>query len=173
MRTTVDPNVVAPMVTREIGAVAPGVSVRRLVGVEQALDEALSRERLSAALATLFGVFALVLAAVGLYGVVAYNVARRTAEIGVRMALGARPADALWLVVRQTLAMTGIGVAIGLPLAILAARAIGSQLYGIAAGNPWAMLAAVALLAVAGGAASVVPARRASRVDPIEALRVE
>jgi predicted permease len=173
MRTTVDPNVVAPMVTREIGAVAPGVSVRRLVGVEQALDEALSRERLSAALATLFGVFALVLAAVGLYGVVAYNVARRTAEIGVRMALGARPADALWLVVRQTLAMTGIGVAIGLPLAILAARAIGSQLYGIGASNPSAMLAAVAMLAVAGGAASVVPARRASRVDPIEALRVE
>jgi predicted permease len=173
LRTTGDPNAVAPMVLREIGAISRELQVRRLTGVEQALNDALSRERLSAALATLFGVFALVLAAVGLYGVVAYNVARRTAEIGVRMALGARPADALWLVVRQTLGMTGIGVAIGVPLAIFAARALGSQLYGIDAGNPWAMLAAVVLLASAGVAASIIPGRRAASVDPVEALRAE
>ena len=173
MRTTGDPNDVAPMVSREVGAVAPELRVRRLAGVEQVLDEALSRERLSAALATLFGVFALGLAAVGLYGVVAYNVARRTSEIGVRMALGARPVDALWLVVRQTLTMTGVGVAIGVPLAIAASRAIGTQLYGISAGDPWAMIGAAALLAAAGAAASIVPARRASRVDPVEALRAE
>jgi putative ABC transport system permease protein len=173
LRTTGDPNAIASLVSREIVAAAPGVQVRRLVGVEQVLGEALSRERLSAALATVFGIFALALAAVGLYGVVAYNVARRTAEIGVRMALGARPADALWLVVRQTLVMTGVGVAIGVPLAIVAARAIGSQLYGIDAGNPWAMIGAVTLLASAGALASVVPARRASRVDPVEALRTE
>jgi predicted permease len=173
LRTTGDPNDVAPMVIREVAAVSRELQVRRLVGVEQALNEALSRERLSAALATLFGVFALVLAAVGLYGVVAYNVARRTAEIGVRMALGARPVDALWLVVRQTLTMTGIGVAIGVPLAVVASRAVGSQLYGISAGNPWAMIGAAALLAAAGAAASVIPARRASRVDPVEALRAE
>jgi putative ABC transport system permease protein len=173
LRTTGDPNDVAPMVTREIAAVTPELRVRRLIGVEQALDDALSRERLSAALASLFGLFALGLAAVGLYGVVAYNVARRTAEIGVRMALGARPVDALWLVVKQTLTMTGIGVAIGIPLAIVAARAIGAQLYGIGAGNPWAMIAAAGLLATAGAVASVVPARRASRVDPVEALRAE
>ena len=173
LRTTGDPNAVAPMVTREVSAVAPDLRVRRLSGVEQVLDDALSRERLSAGLATLFGVFALALAAVGLYGVIAYNVARRTAEIGVRMALGARPADALWLVVRQTLTMTGIGVAIGVPLAVVASRAVGSQLYGISAGNPWAMIGAAALLATAAAVASIVPARRASRVDPVEALRTE
>jgi predicted permease len=171
--TTGDPNDIAAMVSREVGVVAPDLRVRRLVGVEQVLDEALSRERLSAALATLFGVFALGLAAVGLYGVVAYNVARRTSEIGVRMALGARPVDALWLVVRQTLAMTGIGVAIGIPLAIAASRAVGTQLYGISAGNPWVLIGAAALLVASGAAASVIPARRASRVDPVVALRAE
>jgi len=143
------------------------------VGIEQALDEALARERLAAALATLFGAFALGLAAMGLYGVVAYNVTRRTAEIGVRMALGARPGDVLRLVVGQTLAMTGVGIAIGVALALLAARGIGAHLYGIGASDPRAMLGAAAVLALAGAAAAVVPGRRAARIDPTEALRAD
>jgi predicted permease len=173
LRTTADPNDVAPMASRAISLAAPELRVRRLIGVEQMLDEALSRERLSAALATVFGVFALALAAVGLYGVVAYNVARRTGEIGVRMALGARPFDAMWLVVRQTLTMTGIGVAIGVPLALAASRAVGAQLYGIDAANPWVVPSTCAVLVTAGAIASVVPARRAALVNPVEALRAE
>jgi len=173
VRTTDDPVAVASAVSAAINAAAPGIRVRRLAGIEQVLNEALSRERLSAALATLFGVFALALAAVGLYGVVAYNVARRTSEIGIRMALGATPRDALWLVLRQTLFMVAIGLGIGVPLALAASRAIGAQLFGIDASDPRAMIAAATLLAIAGAVASIVPGRRAASVDPVEALRNE
>jgi len=173
VRTTGDPVAVAAAVTREIDAVVPGIRIRGLGGVEKVLNDALSRERLSAALAALFGIFALGLAAVGLYGVVSYNVSRRTAEIGIRMALGATTRDALWLVVRQTLTMMAIGLAIGVPLAFAASKAIGAQLYGIDANDPRALVGAALLLAIAGGVASVVPSRRAASVDPAAALRAE
>jgi ABC-type antimicrobial peptide transport system permease subunit len=153
--------------------VAPALRTIGFTGVEAVLDDALARERLAAALATLFGCLAVSLAAVGLYGVVAYNVSRRTQEIGVRMALGARPRDVTWLVVRQTLAMTAIGIVVGVPLALMAARAIGAQLYGVGASDPRAMLGAAALLVVVGAAASIVPGGRAARVDPSEALRAD
>jgi len=173
LRTAGDPVALAAAVTREIDAVVPGIRIRRLGGIEQVLNDALSRERLSAALATLFGIFALGLATVGLYGVVSYNVSRRTAEIGIRMALGATTRDALWLVLRQTLTMMAIGLAIGVPLAFAASKAIGAQLYGIDANDPRAMFSAALLLAIAGGVASVVPSRRAASVDPAAALRAE
>ena len=173
LRTAGDPVALAAAVTREIDAVVPGIRIRRLGGIEQVLNDALSRERLSAALATLFGIFALGLATVGLYGVVSYNVSRRTAEIGIRMALGATTRDALWLVVRQTLTMMAIGLAIGVPLAFAASKAIGAQLYGVDANDPRAMVGAALLLAIAGGVASVVPSRRAASVDPAAALRAE
>ena len=173
IRSRTDVNTLAPMVRREVERIAPGLRVSRLNSFEHALNEELARERLAAGLATLFGLLALGLAAIGIYGVVAYNVARRTAEIGVRMALGARPADAVWLVVRQTMTMTAIGVAIGAPLAVVAARMIGTQLYGIGATDPRALLGAVGILGVAGALASVVPGRRAANVDPVEALRGE
>jgi predicted lysophospholipase L1 biosynthesis ABC-type transport system permease subunit len=156
---------------REIEAIAPGIRVRRLAGLEQILDEALARERLSAALATLFGVCALGLAAVGLYGVVAYNVSRRTSEIGIRMALGARPADAVWLVVRQTLLMTIVGVGIGVPLALVATRGIGAQLYGIGATDPRAMMSSAA--AGRGRRGGEHHSRPAARIDPVKALRAD
>src|SRR5207244_2103076 len=125
IRTRSDPVALGPALRREIDRAAPGIRIRRLTSFEQALNDELARERLAAALAALFGTLALLLAAVGLYGVVAYNVSRRTKEIGVRMALGARPGDVLWMIVRQTLGMTTAGVAIGVPLALFAARSIG------------------------------------------------
>ena len=173
VRTAGDPVALAAAVTHEIDAVVPGIRIRGLGGVEKVLNDALSRERLSAALATLFGMFALGLAAVGLYGVVSYNVSRRTAEIGIRMALGATTRDALWLVLRQTLTMMVIGLAIGVPLAFEASKAISAQLYGIDANDPRAMVGAAFLLAIAGVVASVVPSRRAASVDPAAALRAE
>jgi predicted permease len=173
VRTSIDPETVAPALRRQIREVAPALRTMGLTSVEASLDDALARERLAAALATLFGSLAVSLAAVGLYGVVAYNVSRRTQEIGVRMALGARPRDVTWLVVRQTLIMTGIGIVIGVPLALVAARAIGAQLYGVGASDPRAMLGAATLLVLVGAAASVVPGGRAARVDPSEALRAD
>jgi len=173
VRTSGDPETFAPALRRQIRDVAPALRTMGFTGVEAALDDALARERLAAALATLFGCLAVSLAAVGLYGVVAYNVSRRTQEIGVRMALGARPRDVTWLVVRQTLVMTAICIVAGVPLALMAARAIGAQLYGVGASDPRAMLGAAALLVVVGAAASIVPGGRAARVDPSEALRAD
>jgi predicted permease len=172
-RTTGDPLTIASAVRREIEAIAPGIRVERMMRVEQALNNELARERLAAALATLFGLVALSLAAVGLFGVVAYNVHRRTHEIGVRMALGARSGDVLWLIVRNALTLTAIGVVIGVPLSIAAARAIGSQLYGITPGDPRVIVGAAMMLLGIGAAASAIPGRRAARVDPVEALRAE
>jgi ABC-type antimicrobial peptide transport system permease subunit len=135
------------------------------------VDDALVRERMSAALATLFGAIALGLAAVGLYGVMLYQVAERTTEIGIRVALGARPATVMWLVLRQSLIVAGIGLSAGLPLAILAGRAVQSQLYGVAPYDVVALVAAAALLVAVTIVASLIPARRAVGVDPITALR--
>jgi predicted lysophospholipase L1 biosynthesis ABC-type transport system permease subunit len=173
VRTSGNPAGLAALVRREIDRIAPGIRIRRLAGFEEAVNEMLTRERLAAALATVFGVLALALAAIGLYGVVAYNVGRRTQEIGVRIALGAKPGDVLRMVVRQSLALTSIGVVVGVPLAAGAARAVATQLYGIDATDPRVMLAAAAIMCVVGIAASAAPARRAARVDPVEALRNE
>jgi predicted permease len=173
VRTAGDPQTLAPALRQQIRGVAPALRLMGFSGVEDALNDALARERLAAALAALFGCLAVSLAAVGLYGVVAYNVSRRTQEIGVRMALGARPRDVTWLVVRQTLTMTGVGIVVGVPLAIMAARAIGAQLYGIGANDPRALIGAATLLVLVGAAASVVPGGRAARVDPSEALRAD
>jgi predicted permease len=173
VRTAENPETVAPALRRQIRAVAPALRISRFSGVEDALNDALTRERLAAALATLFGCLAVGLAGVGLYGVVAYNVSRRTQEIGVRMALGARPRDVVWLIVRQTLEITGVGILVGVPLALAAAHAIGAQLYGVGANDPRATIGAALLLALVGAAASAVPGRRAARVDPSEALRAD
>jgi len=162
-----------PSVNRQINAAAPGIRVRTLATLERVMDDVLARERLAAALATLFGCLAVGLGAVGLHGVVNYDVSRRTQEIGVRMALGARPADTWGLVLRQTFATTAIGVGIGIPLALAAARAIRAQLFGIDSSDPRTLIGAAVLLALVALAASAAPAVRATRVDPVIALRLE
>jgi ABC-type antimicrobial peptide transport system permease subunit len=118
-----------------------------------------------------FGVLALVLASVGLYGVMAYQVAARTGEIGVRMALGADRQRVLWMVLRQSLLLVAIGAGVGIPLALGGGRAIAAQLYGVAPWHPVTLVSAVAALFATGAIASLVPARRASRVDPLTAMR--
>ena len=111
------------------------------------------------------------LAAIGLYGVMAFVVARRTKEIGVRVALGAKPGAVVWMVMKEVLLLLGIGLAVGVPAAIALGRLVSAQLYGIKANDPW--VAAVLLLSVIAAIAGLVPARRASRIDPILALRYE
>jgi ABC-type antimicrobial peptide transport system permease subunit len=120
-----------------------------------------------------FGVLGLFLACVGLYGLLAYSVARRTKEIGVRMALGAQPNGVMWMVVKSALLLVGFGIAMGLPAAWMASRWVKSMLFGLTAADPAVMAAAALLLGGAGLAAAYFPARRGARVDPMTALRHE
>jgi predicted permease len=171
VRTDIDPVSVATSIRRALARVAPDVGIRQLSSVGQLLDDALARERFAAGLASFFGLIALGLCALGVYGVTAQNVAARRTEIGVRMALGATPRDALWIAMKQSLTIAGAGLAIGIPLALAANRAIVSQLYGVAPSDPRVMVGAACMLACAAAIAGFVPGRRAARVDPAVALR--
>ena len=156
--------------------------VRRLDGsmpvydvktVQGQLDETLLTDRLIALLSAGFGLLATVLASVGLYGVMAFIVARRTKELGLRLALGAEPSSVLWIVMREVLLLLVIGLAVGVPMAIGLGRYVSSQLYGIQPNDPWIAIGTMALLTVVSAAAGLIPATRASRIDPILALRYE
>jgi predicted permease len=164
---------VGAAVRRALAEVAPGILVGDPTLMSSSIDEALTRERLSAGLATLFGAIALSLAAVGLYGVMLYQVGERTKEIGIRLALGARATSVVRLILRQSLAIVAGGLAVGFPLAIVAGRAVASQLYGVAPYSLKALSIAAAILVAATIVASLVPVRRAMRVDPLTALRAE
>jgi predicted permease len=137
------------------------------------VEQTLLQERLMAKLAGGFGVLGLLLASVGLYGLLAYSVVRRTREIGVRMALGARPGAVRWMVARRALWLVAIGVAAGLPIAWALLQKVKSMLYGLTGTDPWIIAGAVTVLSTAGLGAAYFPARRASRVDPMRALRHE
>ena len=136
-------------------------------------DRTLVTERLVAQVSTGFGALALLVACVGLYGILAYSVARRTREIGLRLALGATRAGVLWMVLRESLALVGLGFAIGIPAALAASRLIRTMLYGLTPTNPATIGAAFLILLATSTAAAYIPARRAASVDPMTALRHE
>jgi ABC-type antimicrobial peptide transport system permease subunit len=136
-------------------------------------EEVLKPERTVALLACVFAVIAAVLAAVGLYGLLAYGVARRTREIGIRMALGAQRAEVFRLVFREALVCFGAGLAIGIPLALALGRYLESQLFGLQASDPTVTLAAAFVLGLAVFTAALAPSRKAAKIDPMEALRYE
>jgi predicted permease len=173
MRTASDPRRVERSVERALAAYARDLRLAGWQTVNDAYDLVILRERLAAGLASICAALALVLAMVGLSGLVGFSVARRTREIGVRMALGAQRSSVVWLVLRSALTMVGVGVAVGAPLALGAGRALGSLLYGIAATNVLLLGAAVLALLAVGTAASALPAWRASRVDPVASLRAD
>jgi ABC-type antimicrobial peptide transport system permease subunit len=129
--------------------------------------------RAGALLVTVVGGMAMLLAAIGLYGVIAYSVSRRTKEIGIRLALGARPASVLTLVMQQGLVVAGAGLAVGCVLAAIVGATTGSVLYGVRASDPVSWLGASALLLGVSAIANVIPALRAARVEPSQALRME
>jgi ABC-type antimicrobial peptide transport system permease subunit len=137
------------------------------------MDAALTRERLLALISSAFGGPAALLAAIGLYGVVAYSVGRRAQEIGVRMALGARPGGVQWLVLRETLALAARGIVCGLPVALVAPRLLAGFLYGVKPGDPIVLTTSVGFLLATAAIAGYIPARRAARIDPVVALRDE
>jgi ABC-type antimicrobial peptide transport system permease subunit len=126
-----------------------------------------------AQLSAAFGALALLVACIGVYGILAYRVARRTREIGVRLALGASRAGVQWMIVRESLALLVIGVAIGIPLALGLSRYVASLLYGLRPTDPMTIAAALGVLAIVSMAAAIIPARRAARIDPMGALRCE
>ena len=158
---------------RELLALDPNVVFIENQTMETEVNATLLPMRLSAWLVTGVGIVAMVLAAIGLYGVIAYSVARRTREIGIRIAIGAQPGAVVRLVMRQGLVVAVAGVAAGCLLAVAAARAIAGALYGITAADPISWIAAAALLLIVSALANFIPARRASRIDPTHALRIE
>jgi predicted permease len=141
--------------------------------MEVTIEDSIYRDRLVAMLASTFGGLATLLAALGLYGVVAYNVTRRTAEMGVRIAFGAMPRDVLKLVMREVGLLVLSGAIIGVPVALALARYVESQLFGVKANDPLIFIAATISLALVALLAGYIPARRAARIDPMKALRYE
>jgi ABC-type antimicrobial peptide transport system permease subunit len=140
--------------------------------IEQ-VEKRFAQEKVFAQAYTLFGVLALVLASVGLFGLMSYSVSRRTNEIGIRMALGAQRDDVLRLVMRESMALVVIGVAAGLAIAVAASQFVTILLFGLAPTDPRTMFVAIAVMVLVSGIAGYLPARRASKVDPMVALRYE
>ncbi|MBI4660336.1 MAG: ABC transporter permease [Verrucomicrobia bacterium] len=158
---------------REVRGLDPQLPVFNVKTFAEQISESVSRERLVALLSSFFGFFALLLAALGLYGVMAYGVARRTREIGIRMALGAQTSNVLWLVLRETLLLVCAGVAVGLPVALAATRLTEGLLFGLTPNDPLTLALAVAVMVVIAALAGYLPARRAAHVNPLSALRHE
>ena len=173
VRTFADPSAVAGSIRREIQSVDRAIAIRGVHTMGELVDDSVVRDRLIATLAAFFGLLALVLASIGLYGVMSYAVARRTSEIGVRMALGARRLDVVGMVLRETMLMVAVGVAVGLPVALATSRFVSSRLYGLSSNDPLSIVAATLILLAVAALAGTLPAHRASRVDPTTALRYE
>jgi predicted permease len=173
IRAAGKPESVASSITNEIKAVDKDLMFSGIKTVPQLIDQSLTLERLLARLSSFFGLVALLLAAIGLYGVMAYGVVRRTKEIGIRMAIGAQPRSVRWMVVRETLLLVFAGVIIGIPTALAVTRFISSLLYGVEPTDPRTILIGVLVTVVSAVLASFLPARTASRVDPLVALRYE
>jgi predicted permease len=160
-------------VRQEIQGVRSVVLINNISTVEQQLQQSLSRERLITALSTAFGVLALVLACIGLYGILAYAVTRRTSEIGIRMALGATKREMIWLILREAMALTISGIVLGTPAVVLLGRIARALLYGVGPFDVPAFACTLFVLLLFAAIAGIVPARRAGRLDPMSALRCD
>jgi ABC-type antimicrobial peptide transport system permease subunit len=171
VRTSGDPAGLVPLLRREITALDPAVGIFEARTLSQHLDTMLFPYRAAAGLASMLGLLGLLVAAVGLYGVVAFGVAQRTREFGIRMALGARAADVLRLVLGESLRVVIVAAAVGLALAIVTGHLLASVLFGIGPGDPVTMVTVTLLLGAVALLASWLPARRATAVAPAEALR--
>lgn len=173
LRTDGDPSGAIPEVRQALTEVVPDVPQNDPVLLGTQVAAAFDTDRLAARFVVVFGVLALTLACVGVYGTIAQNVTRRTAEIGLRMALGAQAGAVLWLVVRQTALLLGAGLLAGLPFALLGGRLVQSLLFGVDAIDPMSLAGASGALALFAGAASMIPALRATRISAMQALRSE
>jgi predicted permease len=173
VRAVADPAPMLPVLHRAIASEDARLSVSDAYVAPELIDRALVQERMIAKLSFAFGVLAVGLACIGLYGLIGYHVVQRTSEIGIRIALGAQRAQVLWATLRRAFIWTAAGIALGVPLALTASRAAESLLFGLNPMDVMTLGAAAAIMLALGGLAAFIPARRASRVDPLVALRYE
>jgi putative ABC transport system permease protein len=173
IQTSGAPATLAPTIRQALAELEPDLPVFDVVPLDRRLSRGLTNDRMIANLTSAFGIVALMLACLGLYGTISYGVARRITELGVRIALGATRATVAWLVVREALTLVAIGAALGLPLAFAASRSFLSLLHGVDPVDPASYSLATALLLLVAGVAAYLPAHRASRIDPMVALRAE
>lgn len=173
MRTHLSPSALASAVRHGVASVDPNLPVAQMRTEQNQIDSSLGSERLFAILVSTFGAITVFLAAIGLYGVLAYSVSRRTPEIGIRVALGARRGDVQWLVLRQSLLMAGLGIVVGVPSALVFTVLITKLLYGVKPNDPISIAGAVIVMIAVACLAAWIPARRAAHIDPMVALREE
>jgi len=173
VRTGLPSDQMFPVLRAAVRKLNPNLPVYLMKTEERQRDDSLAVEKLAASLSTAFGILATVLAAVGVYCVMAFVVARRTREIGIRMALGAVTGNLIWLVMREVLLLAGIGVLIGIPLALAGTHLLGSLLYDVTPNDPATLVGATLGIAVIAALSGYIPARRATRVDPVFAIRCE
>lgn len=173
VRTTTDPESIVRLVRSEIASLDPAVPIARMETMERILAASVARERFSMMLLGIFAMVALLLASVGIYGVISYSISQRTVELGIRMAIGANPADVRRLVLKQGVRLAGWGILAGLAGAVALSRVMASQLYGVSATDPLIFGGVAVALASVAMVATYLPALRASRIDPVLALQGE
>jgi predicted permease len=165
------PQNIEQTVRRTLANINPNLTILDMLSLSEQLDLNFNQDKLIARLTELFGLLALALACVGLYGVMSYSVAQRTSEIGIRMALGADQPKIVWLVLSSALIQLGVGIAVGIPIALAGGRVLSTELYGVKSYNPVILALAAAVLTACALLAGLIPARRAASVDPVQALR--
>ena len=168
-----DPLSLLPTVAKAVHEKDPNLPLQKPMVQQAQFEESISRQRLFSKLAVFFGLLAGLLVATGLYGTLAYRVNNRTAEIGVRLAVGAHPNQVLWMILRESLLVAAVGISVGLPLAVMSSRLLRSMLFGVAPNDPLTFLGALVAVTLVVLAASLIPARRAASIDPMNALRTE
>jgi predicted permease len=173
VRYTGSLDAVLPVVRRAIHDVDPNLPISNVTTLEEQVGRSITNQRLVAQLSTFFGLLAVFLSCIGVYGLMSYVVTRRTNEIGIRMALGAERSHVRWMVMREILLLVALGIAIGVPAALAGNKLISNMLFGLRPADPVSLLAAVGVLLVVAAIAGYLPARRASLVDPVVALRCE
>jgi ABC-type antimicrobial peptide transport system permease subunit len=173
VRADGDSGLVASHVRQVVTDVAEDLPILNVRTLEEQIDRTLRQDKLVSNLTSFFGLLALLLACLGLYGVMAYAVSQRTHEIGIRVALGARRAQVLWMVLRDSITLVGIGIIVGIPAAMAAARVASSLFFGLGSMDYVTLVVATAILFLVAVLAGFLPARRASRLHPGTALRYE
>jgi macrolide transport system ATP-binding/permease protein len=173
LETAAPTNDMESLARTTLASINPNLSVVKFQSFDAQIAGQFNDDRMIARLTMLFGALALMLAAIGLYGVTAYTVARRTSEIGIRMALGAERGSVVAMVMRTAMMQTLLGLAIGIPVALVCVRFVKAQLYEITSADGTVMAGAIVTLALAACVAGLIPARRAASIDPMQALRTE
>jgi ABC-type antimicrobial peptide transport system permease subunit len=173
VRSVLPPMSLVPAVRQAVADIDQNLPIERFTTQKLAIKESLTQERLYASLCGSLALLALALSCIGLYGIMAYNVTRRTGEMGIRKALGAQPFDVAWPILREALTLAAIGIVIGLPIALVLVRVVRGIIYGIEPHDPLTMIGAAVLMIAVAALAAWIPARRAAKIDPMEALRYE